>query len=1046
VGQAISVLLQTAQGLAYAHGQGIIHRDIKPGNLLVDRSGTLKILDLGLARIQAENEQNLPPGELTTDGSVMGTIDYMAPEQAVDTHAADARSDIYSLGCTLHYLLLGRAVYGGNTVVAKILAHRDQEVPDLVSLRPDVPPCLAAIFQKMLAKNPDERQPNMSTLLDEIQLCADASEALLLPPISQSNPDTSAQPDSAGVITPDERDTTSSRIDETFDFPGRPNPNRTHVTAEDPSIAKMPLRMTKTQPPFIQRRLAIALGFLFFGIIALAAVVYRIQTDRGTIVVELDDDNVAAKLQTDGLVIEDLSSKRTWKLVPEKQQTVPSGSYQAAPTPGLQLLVTDDSGTEFKTNEFKIKRGDKVTVRVSHQPLAASVEPTVSPDVPPASPAEPGLSIVASPLDALDPTQIPDAERVDYLPAETVAVIGAEARRMWGHFYYDLKGGLTYSRDGRYLASCNDFEVVLFDPKTLERTARLPATMVEGNRGFDFSPDSNTIYVLAAGGFIQPYSLSRQPPIALPAIQVPFHAMSLAVSPDGKLLAAAGHGEKPIAIIDLTDTKAPVIAQFEQAGGSYCNECQFSPDGRWLIVGQIGKNYRCFRKQDLNYVETTMVAAPNVWKNPRVAFSFAGDRKLAVLTEPPHTHVVDLSGDEPQELETPPELANLFDIAVSADGAQWGATVQSYGVPGELILGDWQEGKFHVTSGHALIDCGYVAFSPDGKSLATRTKDQLIRTWDLTQSPPVEINPLPSVMRGAAMNPTGERAISFDYDGKLSLWNWESGEPQVVATASAGHVLNGGEFSPDGKRFYTLSLPHYQMPMVTKICIWDVNATGLKKAAMFEVGPERIWAPAHWHPGGKKLLVGNQMWDVSSNKPRVSAEFSDLPPTGGVSAISPDGKTLVISTPQGIQVRDLNQPQAPARAIANSPGEVISIAFSPDSARLVITARGRYFAIWELTEKGLVEKQKWLATDLANWYGYHPTSAQFSPDGKRIVAGAWHMIGVWDLATDKLTHRWTLPGGAWPSFTSDGRHVFFANSNETGYILQLEPPPESKKK
>jgi serine/threonine protein kinase len=171
LGQAVQIVRQAAAGLHYAHQRGIIHRDIKPSNLLLDAHGQVKILDLGLARILATSGEASPPGptDLTQDGMVMGTVDYMAPEQAEDTHRADQRADVYSLGCTLYYLLTGQTMYQGATLMARMLAHRDLPIPSLRTRRPQTPAELDAVFQRMVAKKPEERLESMAAVLAALQ-------------------------------------------------------------------------------------------------------------------------------------------------------------------------------------------------------------------------------------------------------------------------------------------------------------------------------------------------------------------------------------------------------------------------------------------------------------------------------------------------------------------------------------------------------------------------------------------------------------------------------------------------------------------------------------------------------------------------------------------------------------------------------------------------------------------------------------------------------------------------------------------------------------
>lgn len=168
VDQAVDCVLQAARGLEFAHRHGVIHRDIKPANLLLDHHGTVKILDLGLARIEGETGTN---AELTSTGTVMGTVDYMAPEQALSTRNADARSDIYSLGITLWYLLTARPLYEGDSLMARLMAHANNPIPPLRAVHELVPAALDAAYQKMVAKKPADRFQSMGEVIAVLSAC-----------------------------------------------------------------------------------------------------------------------------------------------------------------------------------------------------------------------------------------------------------------------------------------------------------------------------------------------------------------------------------------------------------------------------------------------------------------------------------------------------------------------------------------------------------------------------------------------------------------------------------------------------------------------------------------------------------------------------------------------------------------------------------------------------------------------------------------------------------------------------------------------------------
>src|SRR5207302_1538169 len=161
--------------------RGLIHRDIKPANLLLAPDGvTIKVLDLGLARLSAGPE-DATAQSLTDTGAVVGTPDFIAPEQARNAHDIDIRADIYSLGCTLYYLLIGKIPFTGETVTEKLIKHQLEEPEPVQRLRPDVPPGVVDVLHRMMAKRPEDRY----------QIPAQVAAALVsfVPAVSASQPE-----------------------------------------------------------------------------------------------------------------------------------------------------------------------------------------------------------------------------------------------------------------------------------------------------------------------------------------------------------------------------------------------------------------------------------------------------------------------------------------------------------------------------------------------------------------------------------------------------------------------------------------------------------------------------------------------------------------------------------------------------------------------------------------------------------------------------------------------------------------------------------------
>lgn len=168
--EAINYTLQVAEALEHAYQRDVVHRDIKPSNVLVMANGHVKLVDMGLARMHQVEASN---ADLTATGVTLGTFDYISPEQARDPRSADVRSDLYSLGCTLFFMLTGRPPFPEGTVLQKLLSHSSDPPPDVRVFRPELSEDVGRVVQRLLAKQPAQRYQSPSELIGALLLLAD---------------------------------------------------------------------------------------------------------------------------------------------------------------------------------------------------------------------------------------------------------------------------------------------------------------------------------------------------------------------------------------------------------------------------------------------------------------------------------------------------------------------------------------------------------------------------------------------------------------------------------------------------------------------------------------------------------------------------------------------------------------------------------------------------------------------------------------------------------------------------------------------------------
>src|SRR5262249_54650405 len=249
---------QVARALQHAHEKGLIHRDIKPQNLLRANQGhVIKLLDLGLARLQ-KNKTRLANARqgLTQIGIILGTLDFIAPEQARDSHSVDIRADLYSLGCTFHFLLTGKPPYPGGTPTEKLLKHTLDPLPPLEHL----PQGVTAVIHKLIAKNPEDRYQTpgeVAAALDD--LLSSSGEVLLARPADappQMMPMLNLPPVAAPVTVPVARPVQPAGIADVVpkarlapEGPPAPKFNGARPSQEPP--AKVPTTETRPLPQAI---------------------------------------------------------------------------------------------------------------------------------------------------------------------------------------------------------------------------------------------------------------------------------------------------------------------------------------------------------------------------------------------------------------------------------------------------------------------------------------------------------------------------------------------------------------------------------------------------------------------------------------------------------------------------------------------------------------------------------------------------------------------------------------------------------------------------